>query len=115
MATKNPSAKRPRSSTRNHPTQDPAQIQPPPIVPYDPNVTDAAVATLVRALLIALRQTLAFACVAASALRRRNFKLGTDVADDLTKALDGKLDIDLRELQRLLTYVHRDPERPRPH
>ena len=80
-----------------------------PLIPYDPNITDAAVATFVRALLIALHQTLAFACVAASAPRRRNFKPGTDVADDLTKALDGKRDIDLRELQRLLTYVHRDP------
>jgi hypothetical protein len=84
-----------------------------PRTSYNPNVTDAAVATLVHALLIALRESLAFACVAASALRRRNFNLGKDVAADLTKALDGRLDMDLRELQRLLTYVYKEPERPR--
>jgi hypothetical protein len=114
MARKNLSAKRARSSTRKV-TSEKAEPVPPPIVAYDPNVTDAAVATLVRALLIALRQTLSFACVAAAALRRRNFHLGIDVAESLDKALGGKLDMDLRELERLLTYVHRDGGCPRAH
>ena len=114
MATKNLSAKRTRPSTRKDTERKPEPLHP-PIVAYDPNVTDAAVATLVRALLIALRQTLSFACVAAGALRRRNFEFGVDVAESLNKALDGKLDMDLRELERLLTYVHRDNSRPRPH
>ena len=114
MAAKNLSAKRIRPSARKHTERKPEPL-PPPIVTYDPNVTDAAVATLVRALLIALRQTLSFACVAAGALRRRNFEIGVNVAESLEKALDGKLDMDLRELERLLTYVHRDNSRPRPH
>ena len=114
MAGKNLSAKRTRPSTRKDTERKPEPL-PPPIVTYDPNVTDAAVATLVRALLIALRQTLSFACVAAGALRRRNFEFGVDVAESLNKALNGKLDMDLRELERLLTYVHRDNSRSRPH
>ena len=114
MATKNLSAKRTRPSTRQGTGRKPEPLQP-PIVTYDPNVTDAAVATLVRALLVGLRQTLSFACIAAGALRRRNFEFGVNVAQSLEKALDGKLDMDLRELERLLTYVHRDNSRPRPH
>jgi len=42
-------------------------------------------------------------------------KLGVDVADSLSKSLDGKLDIDLRELERLMTYVHREGGRVRTH
>ena len=82
---------------------------------YDPDVTDAAVATLVHALLTALRESLSFAYVAASALRRRNFHLGTDVAANLSKHHNGKLDIDLRVLERLLTYVHREGPASRTH
>jgi hypothetical protein len=114
MATKNLSAKRARQPTRKYTQRKPEPLQP-PITTYDPNVNDAAVATLVRALLIALRQTLSFACVAAGALRRRNFELGVNVAESLDNALNGKLDIDLRELERLLTYIHRDNSRSRPH
>jgi hypothetical protein len=114
MATKNPTAKHSRPSTRKSASKKPTPL-PPPIVAFDPNVTDAAVATLVRALVIALRQTLSFAYVAAAALRRRNFALGVDVAASLNKALDGKLDMDLRELERLMTYVHQDNSHPRPH
>jgi hypothetical protein len=62
-----------------------------------------------------LRQTLSFAYVAAAALRRRNVQLGVDVADRLSKPLDGKLDFDLRELKRLMTYVHREGGRVRAH
>jgi hypothetical protein len=115
MATKHTIAKRARSSSRNHTTRSRRQPEPPPLIPYDPGVSDAAVATLVRSLLIALRQSLAFSYVAASALRRRKFELGRNVASDLAKALDGKLDMDLQELQRLLTYVSADPPRPRDH
>lgn len=115
MATKHTTAKHTRSSPRNHPTSSRTSAEPPPLIPYDPCVSDAAIATLVRSLLIALRQSLAFSYVAASALRRRNFELGTSVANDLAKALDGKLDMDLQELQRLLTYVSTDPQRPRNH
>jgi len=114
MAKKHLSAKCARSSTGKGTRRKPEAL-PPPVVAYDPDVTDAAVATLVRALLIALRQTLSFAYVAAAALRRRNVRLGVDVADSLSKSLDGKLDIDLRELERLMTYVHREGGRVRTH
>jgi hypothetical protein len=114
MAVNNVSVKGARLSTRKAAAEKSAAL-PPPIVAYDSDVTDAAVATLVRALLTVLRQSLSFAFVAASALRRRNFKLGADVAGDLTKALDDKLDIDLRELERLLTYVYRRDSGPRTH
>jgi hypothetical protein len=114
LARKNLSAKRARSSTRKIARKGPEAL-PPPIVAYDPNVADAAVATLVRALVIALRQTLSFACVAAAALKRRNYRLGVDVAESLSNALDGKLDMDLRELERLMTYVHQEGGRTRAH
>ena len=65
--------------------------------------------------MIALRQTLSFAYVAAAALRRRKVQLGVDVADSLSKSLEGKLDIDLRDLERLMTYVHREGGRVRTH
>ena len=81
-------------------------------LPYDPGVTNTAVTTLVHALLTALRQTLSFAYVAASALKRQNFNLGTDVAGALTKGLGDELSIDLRQLEQLLTYVNRDCLRP---
>jgi hypothetical protein len=114
LAKKNLSAKCARSSTRKIARKEPEAL-PPPIVAYDPNVTDAAVATLVHALVIALRQTLSFACVAAAALKRRNYQLGVDVAESLSNALGGKLDMDLRELERLMTYVHQEGGRTRPH
>jgi hypothetical protein len=114
MAKKHLSAKCARSSTGKGTRRKPEAL-PTPVVAYDPDVTDAAVATLVRALLIALRQTLSFAYVAAAALRRRKVQLGVDVADSLSKSLDGKLDIDLRELERLMTYVHREGGRVRTH
>ena len=41
MATKNPTAKRSRPSTRKYTPKKPAPL-PPPIVAFDPNVTDAA-------------------------------------------------------------------------
>jgi hypothetical protein len=40
---------------------------------------------------------------------------GFDVAESLSNALDGKLHMDLRELERLMTYVHQEGGRPRAH
>jgi hypothetical protein len=89
MATKNPNAKRRRPSTVNnsaiHSTSIPSLETP----TYDPDVTNAAVATLVRALLSALRHSLSVAYVSAVALRRQNFDLGIDLAPRLKSSLDG--------------------------
>ena len=113
MAKRNASSKRVRPSTRNKTSKHPETPPVAPPLPYDPNVTNTAVTTLVHALLTALRQTLSFAYVAASALKRQNFDLGSDVAATLTKALGDELSIDLRQLEQLLTYVHRDCPRAR--
>jgi hypothetical protein len=77
-------------------------------LPYDAVAKNAAVTTLVHALSTALRQTLSFAYVAASALKRRNFNLGSNVAGALNERLGGELSIDLRQFELLLTYVNRD-------
>jgi Type IV secretion-system coupling protein DNA-binding domain len=45
-------------------------------IPYDQNVTNAAVTTLVRALLSALRHSLSVAYVSTVVLRRQNYDLG---------------------------------------
>jgi hypothetical protein len=51
--------------------------------------------------------------VSALALRRQNFDLGIDLAPSLSKSLDGNLHINIRELERLLTYVYQNAS-PRP-
>lgn len=115
MAKRNVSAKRVRSATRNKTSKRRETPAVAVSLPYDPNVTNTAVTTLIHALLTALRQTLSFAYVTASALKRQNFNLGSDVAGVLTKGLGDELSIDLRQLEELLTYVNRDLCRSRTH
>ena len=91
MATKNPNAKRPRPSTVNNTAKRSTSAPPIETLHYDPNVTNAAVTTLVRALLSALRHSLSVAYVSAVALRRQNFDLGVDLAPSLKNSLDGNL------------------------
>jgi hypothetical protein len=115
MATKNPNAKRPRPSTANNTAKRSTSAPPIETLHYDPNVTNAAVTTLVRALLSALRHSLSVAYVSAVALRRHNFDLGIDLAPSLKNSLDGNLHIDISELERLLTYVYGKASAPRAH
>jgi hypothetical protein len=113
MAAKNANSKRSRKPAANNAVTGVTAHARIEHIPYDHDVRNAAVTTLVRALLSGLRHSLSFVNVSVLALRRQNFDLGIDLAAALKKSLEDNLHVDIPELERLLTYVHKKDPPPR--